>query len=157
MIGAPAEHRGTDVQSHAALRRELHRVGKQVLHDLHETLGVRDHAAAEARIEVGREREVTRFGLVTEIALDRLAQLREREVLAFDRNGAGLDLRQVEDVRDEVQQVRARGVDGLRELHLARGQVGLRVLRQLLPQDQDAVERSAQLVRHVRQELGLVA
>ncbi len=36
-------------------------------------------------------------------------------------------------------------------------EVALRVLRELLAQDQDAVERRAQLVRHVREELGLVA
>ena len=36
-------------------------------------------------------------------------------------------------------------------------QVALRVLGELLAEDQDAVERRAQLVRHVREELGLVA
>ena len=36
-------------------------------------------------------------------------------------------------------------------------QVLVRVLRELLAEDQDAVERRAQLVRHVGQELGLVA
>ena len=35
--------------------------------------------------------------------------------------------------------------------------VAFAVLGELLPEDQDRVERRAQLVRHVRQELGLVA
>ena len=39
---------------------------------------------------------------------------------------------------------------------LAVGQVAVRVLGELLAEDQDAVERRAQLVRHVREELGLV-
>ena len=113
--------------------------------------------AAEARIEVRGEREVPRLGLVAEVALDGLAQLRERQLLALHRDGARLDLRQVEDVADEIQQVGAGGVDGLGELHLARREIALRILGELLAQDQDAVERRAQLVRHVGQELGLVA
>ena len=44
----------------------------------------------------------------------------------------------------------------LRELDLLAGQVALGVLRELVGQDQQAVERRAQLVRHVREELGLV-
>ncbi len=43
-----------------------------------------------------------------------------------------------------------------RELHLLRREIGVRVVRQLLAEDQDAVERRPQLVRHVREELGLV-
>ena len=55
-----------------------------------------------------------------------------------------------------MQQVGARGVDVARELDLLRNQVARRVLGELLAQDQDGIERRAQLVRHVRQELGLV-
>ena len=43
-----------------------------------------------------------------------------------------------------------------RELDLLGGQVAAGVLGELLAEDQDRVERRAQLVRHVRQELGLV-
>ena len=63
--------------------------------------------AAEARIEIRGEREMARLGLVAEIALDGLAQLRERQLLALHRDRARLDLRQVEDVADEIQQVGA--------------------------------------------------
>ena len=55
-----------------------------------------------------------------------------------------------------VEQVVARAVDRLGELDLPAGQVALGVLRQLVRQDQQRVERRAQLVRHVREELGLV-
>ena len=47
-------------------------------------------------------------------------------------------------------------MNGARELHLLAGQVAVRIVGQLLAQDEDAVERRAQLVRHVGQELGLV-
>ncbi len=73
-----------------------------------------------------------------------------------DRDRAGLDLREVEDVADEVEKIGARRVNGAGELDLLAGQIVVRILGELLAEDQDAVERRAQLVRHVGQELGLV-
>ena len=73
-----------------------------------------------------------------------------------DRDGAGLDLRQVENVADQVEQVGAGAVDGAGEFHLLGRQVAVRIVGELLTQDQDRVERRAQLVRHVGQEFGLV-
>ena len=85
-----------------------------------------------------------------------LVQVGERDRLDFDGDRARLDLGQVQDVVDQVQQVGARGVDVPRELDLLRQQVARRVFGQLLAQDQDGVQRRAQLMRHVREELGLV-
>ena len=68
----------------------------------------------------------------------------------------GLDLRQVENVVDQREQVVAGGLDGLGILHLLLGQVPLRVVREELGQDERRIERRAQLVRHVGQEVGLV-
>ena len=48
------------------------------------------------------------------------------------------------------------GADRPRELDLLVGEVAVRVLGELLREDQQAVERRAQLVRHVGQELRLV-
>ena len=83
-------------------------------------------------------------------------RLLEQHFLRVDRHGAGLDLRQVENVADQVQQVGAGAVDGAGELDLLRHQVAVRILGELLAEDQDRVERRAQLVRHVGEELGLV-
>ena len=47
-------------------------------------------------------------------------------------------------------------MDRLGELGLLGGQVALGVLAELVGEDEQAVERRAQLVRHVGQELGLV-
>src|SRR5581483_1145729 len=47
-------------------------------------------------------------------------------------------------------------VDHLGRLGLVGAEVALLVVGQILGQDQDAVERRAQLVRHVGEELGLV-
>ncbi len=76
--------------------------------------------------------------------------------LGIHGDGAGLDLRQIQNIADEVQKVGARAMNGAREIHLLRCQVAVRILRQLLSQDENAVERSAQFMRHVREELGLV-
>jgi hypothetical protein len=47
-------------------------------------------------------------------------------------------------------------VDRARELHLLVGEVALDVAGELVGEDEQRVERRAQLVRHVREELGLV-
>ena len=46
------------------------------------------------------------------------SEVREEDLLGLDRDGAGLDLRQVENVADEVEQVGAGAVDGAGELDL---------------------------------------
>ncbi len=47
-------------------------------------------------------------------------------------------------------------MNSARKLHLLGRQAAIRIFRELLAQHQDAVERRAQLVRHVGQELRLV-
>ena len=69
---------------------------------------------------------------------------------------AGLDAREVEDVVDQGAQVAARGMDDPRLALLMGGEGGL-VLGQHLRQQQDGVQRGAQFVADVGQELGLVA
>ena len=87
---------------------------------------------------------------------DRLDQVGEVDLLRIDRDRSRFDLGQIEDVADEVHEVGARAMDGARELHLLVGQVAVGVVAELLAQNEDAVERRAQLVRHVGQEFGLV-
>ena len=75
------------------------------------------------RAEIGVELDVerrgrARLGLVAERARHRLEQVGEEDLLGLDRDGARLDLRQVEDVADQVQQVGAGAVDGAGELDL---------------------------------------
>ena len=106
--------------------------------------------------ELDVERQVLGLGHVPEVAVDVVAQAGEGDLLDLDRDRAGLDLREVEDVVDEVQQVGAGRVDVAGELDLLGGEVAGRVLGELLAEDEDGVERRAQLVRHVGQELGLV-
>ena len=85
-----------------------------------------------------------------------LTHLLELDRGDFHAHCSGLDLGHVEDVADERQQVRAGAVDGLGVLDLLRGQVLVAVVAEHLAQDEQAVERRPQLVRHIGQELGLV-
>ncbi len=101
-----------DAHVHVAVGGELDRVGKQVLEHLLQALGI-----ARAWSAAGRRRSRTLngrfFGLgdVAEVAFDVVAQVGEGDGLDFDRDRARLDLRQVEDVVDQMQQVGARRVD----------------------------------------------
>jgi hypothetical protein len=91
-----------------------------------------------------------------ERAVHGVAQCGKRDFLGFHGDRARFDLRQVQDVVDQREQVGAGRMDVSGELHLLQVEVALVVLRQLLAEDQDRVQRRAQLVRHVGQELGLV-
>jgi hypothetical protein len=83
-------------------------------------------------------------------------QVRQEEFLGVHRHGARFDLRQIQDVADQVQQVGPRTMDGSGKFDLTRCQVAVRVVAQLLPQYQNRVQWRTQLVRHVGEEFGLV-
>ena len=90
---------------------------------------------------------------MTERALDVAVQVAQPQLADVDDDRSRLDLRQVENVVDQHQQVVAGGMDRLGELGLLAAQIAFGVLRELVGEDQQAVERRAQLVRHVREEL----
>ena len=156
MIGGPARGGKADSDGHVAVGGELHGVGEQVLENLLQTLGVADHDARQIVGKFDVERQILVFGHVAEIAIDRVAQPGERNLLGIDGDGARLDLRQVENVVDQVQQIGARRVDVAGEIDLLARQVAAGVVGQLLAENQNRIERSAQFVRHVGQELGFV-
>ena len=83
-------------------------------------------------------------------------QFGEADAADLDVHLAGFDLAQIQNVADQRQQIGSRSVNGLGELHLLGGQVLVRVLRQHARQNQQIVERRAQLVAHVGQEFALV-
>ena len=142
---------------HVALRGELERVRQQVLQDLLQALRVGRERRAAAP---GRSRRRSARLLVSatwrNVRCTRVAQRAERDLLGLDRHRARLDLREIEDVVDQRQQIGARRVDVLGEVDLLAGEVAADVVGELLAEDEDRVERRAQLVRHVREELGLV-
>ena len=91
-----------------------------------------------------------------EVALHRVSKRAEGFLSKVEGDGARLDLGEVQDVVDQGQQLLAARLDDVRELDLLGREVPLRVVAQLLRQDQQAVERRAEFVGHVGQELALV-
>src|ERR1700735_4181925 len=75
--------------------------------------------------------------------LDVLEQRAEREALRVDVHPPRLYLGQVEDVVDELQQVRARRVNDVGVLDLLGGQVPARVLHEQPGQGQEEHQRGA--------------
>ncbi len=58
--------------------------------------------------EIDLKGQVLRFCDMTEVAFDIVAQARKRNFLNFDRDRTRFDLRQIENVVDQVQKVGAR-------------------------------------------------
>ena len=85
-----------------------------------------------------------------------VAQLGEADAADLDVHLAGFDLREIENVVDERQQVGTRAWMVSAYFTCFGSQVLLGVLGQHLRQNQQVVERRAQLVAHVRQEFALV-
>ena len=135
---------------------ELEGVGEQVLENLLQALRIAREDARQVVVDVDVERQVLGLGDVAERCARRCRAGAERDLLGFDGDRARLDLREVENVVDQRQQVGAGGVDVARELDLLGRQVAAGVLGELLAENQDRVERRAQLVRHVGEELRLV-
>ena len=108
------------------------------------------------RIDRDIEGELPVFRFVAERPADGFQQIGGENLLGFHGHRAGFDLREVENVADQVQQVGAGAVDGAGEFDLLVGQVAVGVFGQLLAQNQDAVERRPELVGHVGQEFRLV-
>jgi hypothetical protein len=83
-------------------------------------------------------------------------EIEQTHVADIDLHFARFDFAQVENLVDEVEQIAARSPDRVGELDLFVGQVLFLVVREQFGQNQHRVERCAQLVAHVGQELRLV-
>src|SRR5207248_6660145 len=125
-----ARHFGDELD--LTLLGELERVAEQVVEDLLQALRVGRNGLGQPGPKVDREPELGGFGDVAEGPLEHWLQLADRPVRDVQRYRAGFDLRQVEDVVDELEQVRARRPDDGRVLDLLRQQVAVGVGRQLL-------------------------
>src|SRR6516162_1209553 len=156
VIGAPAARRHRNVKAHTALRRELKGIRQQVLKDLLQAFAVGRDAATKIRVNMNFEGQLPGFGFVPERPRHHVNEVSEEHLLGVDRDGAGFDFRQIQNVADQIEQVGAGTMDGAGKLDLLYGQIALRIVRELLAEDQNGIERRTQLVRHVSEELGLV-
>src|SRR5690349_7039771 len=156
VIRTPATRRQLDVEADAALRREFKRIRQEILKHLLQAFAVRRDAAPEVRIDMDFERQLPRLGFVPERPRHHVDEIGEEDLFGIYRDRAGLNLRQVKNVADEIEQVGAGAMDRAGKLDLLRGQIALRIVCELLAKDQDGIKRRTQLVRHVGEEFGLV-
>src|SRR5688572_20243314 len=146
---------GGDVD-HAALRRELRGVRKQVRHHLQQALAIGMHLALRrVAVRLEAHAEALREPLVQD---HRLAhQLVDREELRRERELSGLDLLDVEDVVDEVEQALAVALGDRGELSDLLVDLAHHAARDELQRADDRGERRAQLVGKRRGEFLLHA
>src|ERR1700687_96508 len=153
---APAARSQRRRQADASQFGELEGVGQQILQYLLQTLRVGDDAPGQVRIGLHLETETAVLGFMPERTFHHVQQTGKIDFLCLHRYGPGFDLRQIKNVGDQVQQVCPGAMNRAGELNLFWRQVSIRVIAELLAQDQDAVKWRAQLMRHVSQELRLV-
>ena len=110
----------------------------------------------QAGVKLDDEGQVLAFRDVAEVAFHRFLKRCKADLLGLDRDRAGLDFREIEDVIDEIEQIGSRGVDVAGKIDLLWLQIAAGILGELLTENEDRVQRRAQLVRHVREELGLI-
>src|SRR5205085_2336814 len=156
VVRAPAARSLINAELDPAMLGELEGVRQQVLEHLLQPLRVSVDAAVELGIELHVEGQLAAIRLMPERPRHHIDQVIEEDVLDIHRHRAGLDLRQVENVADQVEKVGAGAVDRAGELDLFRRQIAVRVVTELLTQDQDAVQGRAQLMRHIGEELGFI-
>ena len=108
MIRAPSFGRRSDVQRHTAALREFERVRQKILQHLLQPFQIGEDRLRQILIERDIELESLVVGHVLEIPADIIAQIAQPHFAGLHRHRAGLDLRQVENIVDQRQQVRPR-------------------------------------------------
>ncbi len=158
VVDAPlGDGRLRDREADAPRLRELERVREEVPEDLTEPHLVGTDRIRHTRRDLDVELQVLVVGDVPESPIDVVAQIGDSDLDDVDAHRPGFDLGKVEDLVDEREEIRARLMNGARVLDLPRGEVLVPVVDELPREDEQAVQRRAKLVRHVREELRLVA
>ncbi len=151
-----AEFRAADAQFDLAGAGELEGIAEQVGDDLFQARGIGADRGRQAVVDVDLEVQLPLAGHVPEAAIQALREAGQTQMVDHHFELAGFDLGQIEDVVDQLQQLRTALEDDLGRLHFIRRQMTFVVVGQALRQDQETVQRRAQLVRHVGQEFALV-
>ena len=138
----------------AAVRRELHGIGQQVVDDLLDLARVRLNRA-QIRGGLDAQADAAGRGLLPD---DRQAvheQRRHLHRLEVELHLAGFHLGQIEDVVDQREQVLAAAEDVPDQRALLVGHLAHQAVGEHFGEAHDGVEGRPQLVRHVGEELGL--
>src|SRR5215471_6463496 len=139
-----------------AFRRELDGVREQIQDDLPHLSLVSDHLT-HAPVGSEGEPDAVPGGALAHEAETAFEGSRQVEGAQLQLHLPRLDLGEIKDVVDERQEMAARGEHVVEVFLLLRIQLAEHPLQQYLREADDRVERRAQLVRHVGQELRLVS
>src|SRR6476620_4157971 len=143
-------------QRHAATRGgELDGVREQVDDDLLD-LALVGHPFAQRVVHFQSEAQVVPAGALAHQCQRVLEQLSEIEARQLQFHAAGLNLRQVEDVVDQCQQMVPGRVYVAQIIELFGVQLAEHFVDQYLGETDDRIKWRAQLMRHVGEELRLV-
>ena len=137
-------------QDNSSLAGKFHGVPQQVDEHLQQLALVRDAALRQIVPLDHVQPQALRIRAEAEHRLQIVEQGGEIERGRFQFHAPGFDLRHVQNVVDQGEEVLAAPVDGFQMLFLGRGQAG--VVEQELGEPEDRVHRRADLVRHVRQK-----
>ena len=143
---------GRGTHTHLAPRRELDGVADVVQQHLPHAQRVAAQGARQARLDLERQVQTLRLGVLGAHARDAVEDAGQIEIGLFEHELARLDLGEIENVVDDPEQVLARAVDLFKVVALLRVGVGLEGQER---QTDDRVHRCADLVAHVRQEVAL--
>ncbi len=139
---------------HLAAVRELHGVGAQVDQHLAEPHRIADQRVGHVGGAMDQQLQALVLGAQSDQVDEAVHHLVEPEGHPLQRDPAGLDAVEVQDVVDQVEQAERGAVHLLQVVALARVQAGLQ--RQVGHAD-DHVHRRTDLVAHAGQEAGLGA
>src|SRR5262245_49542136 len=141
-------------ERHFAFFRELAGIAQKIEQDLLEPHGVGGEGA-QVLLRVDDEAVLVLFGELTGGADHLVDESGHIDALGIELELAGFDLREVEDLVDEAQQVGAGGIDAPQRLQRPVRAEPRCVRDHHLGQADDGVERRAQLVAHAGEELRL--
>ena len=140
------------LDDHLALGGELDGVADQIHEDLPHPQRIAPQRAVLARRWPHDQLDALGLGGAREQAGALLEHLAEIERQLLERDLAGIDLGQIQQVVDDLQQHPGRGADGVGEARLGRGQG---CAREELGHADHAVHRRAQLVAHAIEKVAL--
>ncbi len=135
---------------------ELERIAEQVDQNPLDALAIGHEQRGRFGVNVGDQREPFMRGSSVEQSPTKSDEMAKLDRLERDVLLARFNLRKVEHFVDQAEQVLAGTVNRAQVLDLLGRDVSGVVLRQQMRQEQHAVERRPQLVRHVGQKLRLV-
>src|SRR6185437_8134922 len=143
-----------DGNRYRARVRELHRIADEVDEHLTELCRVRVDLVERWRHD-GLDRNAVLVATIAELTERLLHELTNLDGRDVQRDLSGLDLREVQNVVDECEELDAVGSDSLEIAEILRAEIPRLVLAKNVRESNHGVERCAQLVAHARQKVAL--